>query len=190
MNLIRENGSLSALSATSVSIAAGTLSSLEGEAGFAALSSLFRRICLLRLRGRLTEADALHAAEFARTVQETRTRVGAALVPETMLRELYLREKMRVEDAAVLAELLTDLLPVNVSEPPETSLQSSSTATLAPASPSRRAAPEFRSSPRPSPETSETAPASRVSHSPPAIADLLDDMLAQDAKARRREQPR
>ena len=140
---------------------------------------LCRRICLLRVRGRSVEANQLQSAELSRTVTELRTRFGPDSLSEEQVRTIFSRERERVADAAVLAELLGAFMPPPTSVVAAADLEERTTAFAASAPTPPRQPPAERESP-----DSGSAPPPPAQA--PAIADLLDEMLSQDSQRARR----
>lgn len=138
----------------------------EIDAPLSPLATLCRRISVLRAKGRSVEAGQLQTRELGRLVAEIRAQHGEDALPEERLRAIFAREQARVADAGVLAELLSQsiLVAPNAPAPVNAGATAPAPSGLPANSPSLRAKPT----------------------APPAIADLLDDMLAQDAEARRK----
>jgi hypothetical protein len=120
-----------------------------------------RRVCLLRERGEHEEAERVRTGPLAALVSAARTPTDTDAGMALRLESLWAQETERVANAAVLAELLRNLLP----EPPRS-----------PASPSRATAgaaatPKLSSVP------------SKPRAVPASIADFIDTMLEQDDPA-------
>ena len=143
-------GKLSAsVSATSPSI---DESSLWSEAAI-----VYRRICLLRLRGQSLEAARLQSTELSRAIGALREALGNSAECEAKLSAVFAREDDRIADASVLAEVLLPLLrespPAIGHFAPASATSSRSTASVSP------------SRPRAKPATA------------PGIADFIDEMI-------------
>jgi hypothetical protein len=115
---------------------------------------IFRRICLLRSRGRGGEAQRLEDTELA--VAATQARGASASEPEAdaRMKALWAEEKERVAEAVAFAEILAPMLSERLSA----------------------VAPVRRPARAPAPERLE-AGAPGEAH---GIADYIDQMLAQD----------
>lgn len=119
----------------------------------AAIIRLIRRICLLRQRGGVAEANRLQAGELVAAVAEFRLWHGPASLTDEKICALFMNETESVREAMVLAEIMAPNL-----------------ATLA--SPHQPAeAPVF-------PPVRPLGSIKPFPDGPPAIGDLLDAMLA------------
>lgn len=157
-----------------------TQPALDREAAFSALEMLCRRICLLRVRGRSVEANQLQSSELSRTVTELRTRFGPDSLSEEQVRTIFSRERERVADAAVLAELLGAFMPPPTSVVAAAADLAERTTAFAASAP---VPPRQPPAERESPDSSSAPPPPAQA---PAIADLLDEMLSQDSQRARR----
>lgn len=119
---------------------------------------LIRRICLLREQGDAA-ASALERDQLAAAVQAARAKLGADALPESELRQIFARESERAAEALAIAELIVQQ--------------------LAPGSSGVARGADLRA-PRP------REPRAPAPSEPPAIADLLDAMLASESQARSR----
>jgi hypothetical protein len=79
------------------------------------VAAIYRRICLLRLRGQSLEASRLQSTELSRAISSLRETVGSASECDSRLEGLFAREEERVTNASVLAEVLLPLLRDSVS---------------------------------------------------------------------------
>lgn len=119
----------------------------------AGITRLLRRICLLLDQGRSQEAARLQQEELAAAVRDFRTSNPPDALPDDVLQAMFVREEQRMAEAAALAELLIPRLGGGFAV----------SAAVAPVRVPRPAA---------------VAPAGA-----PAIADLLDAMLAAERRA-------
>ena len=118
---------------------------------------IYRRVCLLRAKGRIEDALELENTELAHALAEAR--VSELHPDEEAL--IFAQETERVANASVLAELLAPLLAEELGAEARLSpAVSTSSATPVP--------PRSANVPRPVPSK------------PPSISDLLDGMLAQE----------
>lgn len=175
---------------------------LEKDAALSTLAHVCRRICVLRARGRSIEANQLQSSEFARTLIDLKAQHGADAFRDDEVRALFQKEQERVADAMVLAELLTHWMPPSTSFATRagSSTESASTAPAPEANSSVAPLPPISAPPIPqhettpargaTPPTVQPPAAASSPTSPPAIADLLDDMLNQDAARQRRTRSR
>ncbi|HRE81091.1 MAG TPA: hypothetical protein PLN52_08590 [Opitutaceae bacterium] len=175
---------------------------LEKDAALSTLAHVCRRICVLRARGRSVEANQLQSSEFARALIDLKAQHGADAFRDDEVRALFQKEQERVADAMVLAELLTHWMPPHASpamrastseesatRPPPAEVKPRVDSPLSPVSPTQIRYDET-ASPQAAPNPAVKAPAVSSPTSPPAIADLLDDMLNQDAARQRRTRGR
>ena len=137
----------------------------------AEITRCIRQICLLREQDNATEAQRIEQNEFANTLRDLRLAHGPDLLPESELRAMFAAEQKRVADAVVLSELLIPQLVKSFGAVSPVQVQPANR----PISPVVVNAREAAS------PASKAAPAG-VS---PAIADLLDAMLASERGGRR-----
>lgn len=165
---------------------------LEKDAAFTTLAILCRRICVLRARGRSVEANQLQSSEFARTVIDLKAQHGADALPEEKIRAIFTREQERVADAEVLAELLAHWMPqVSASVPIATGNAAVTASQSSRSQDGDRLVSQSTAPPPPSAVSgSAQANTAKPASSPPAIADMLDDMLNQDAARAKRHRNR
>lgn len=123
---------------------------------------LIRRICLLHEQGDVAGAHSLERDQLPSAVQLARTKLGAGALPESELSDIFARERERATEAITIAQLIVQQ--------------------LAPHLPAAQSA----ASARPTREREPHAPLARpaATNEPPAIADLLDAMLASERRAR------
>lgn len=122
------------------------------------VATVYRRICLLRLRDQHAEAEQLESTALATALAAAEVAHATPAEFEQRLRVLFQAEEERVHNAAILAELLRPLL-------------FASSAPVAPAvsAPARPAA-----APAPRPLAFNPSP---TASEPDAIADLIEGML-------------
>jgi hypothetical protein len=120
------------------------------------LARLCRRVCVLRERGLVAEAERVRAGELAETLAAVRSPTDTDEAIEQRLATTFAAEAERVANAAVLAELLAPLLADRAQRPgAPVALTSDSAAPLPPPKPAPRAGPLD-------------------------LADFIDDMIAQE----------
>jgi hypothetical protein len=120
-----------------------------------------RRVCVLRERGQIEEAEQLRAGQLMELVAAARTADDSDAAVAERLNAILAAETERVANAAVLAELLAPLLAGQGSRrdmPP----------------------PVPPSAPPPSPVPVAPPPAKLPGRRPASIADFIDDMIAQE----------
>jgi hypothetical protein len=130
---------------------------------WAEVATIYRRICVLRLRGQTV--DSAHLESIALTAALAAAELAHATPAEfeQRMRALFQAEEDRVHSAAILAELLAPLLAERLGS------------AVAPARPA--------SVPAPRPPAMNPAP---TASEPAAIADLIEGMLDQQRTAPRR----
>lgn len=125
------------------------------------VATVYRRICLLRLRGLAAEAAQLETTALAAALAAAELAHATPAEFEQRMRALFLAEEERVHNAAILAELLTPLLATAAAPVP-----APTPVAAAPARPVPVARPLAFN---PAPTASE----------PDAIADFIEGMLDQ-----------
>jgi len=119
---------------------------------------LVRRVCVLRALGRHDEAAALELREFGPTLEQLRSSNEPGAFSDAAVAALWSEERLRVSEAAVLAELLAQWMRVPAL-PGAIERRGTASASTSPLRPHR-------------------------SDSAPVITDLLDQMLAGESPAR------
>jgi hypothetical protein len=119
---------------------------------------LYRRVCLLRLRGDHAEAERLQSAEFAMALAAAKAGAEENL-GDAQWQAILTHEDAQMAEAETIAELLAPLLADRLPRLAELSAES------------RRSSAETGSFLPPSPVSR------KASSGAPAIADLIDDML-------------
>jgi hypothetical protein len=132
---------------------------------------LYRRICVLRARGHSAEADRLYSTEFAQALEAGRSSTEADPDRDNRLQVLLAAEEERVAAAEALAALLAPLLVEQLR-----GLLPAGAPDLSPAR---------SGEPNPFTETPVAALVRPAPGTPPAIADLIEGMLAQERAAAR-----
>jgi hypothetical protein len=130
---------------------------------------IYRRICLLREKGRAAEAASLESAEFSRALTAARSASKTGGEEARVLAE----EAERVSAACLLAEVVAPLLAECLREDPDAAIALKPTA-----------APDLSSSRRTI--AAAPRPAAAPSRATPTITDLIDGMLSLDAGPRPR----
>ena len=130
-----------------------------------AIARIIRRICLLREQENATAAKQVEETELLSALRDYRLEFGADALPDTELREMYKAAACRVTEAVITAELLIPQL----------------VGSLAASGPGRSRPLASAATEAPAPLSGATPPAAGS----PAIADLLDAMLAAERTARR-----
>lgn len=120
---------------------------------------MYRRICFLRSEGLSGEAQIIQETEFAEAAARARSLFSSESGADSLLRELMAEEEERVAQAVAFAEVLVPMLAPRLSLRP-------------PAQP-HAGPPECRARARTGPGEAR------------AVADFIDDMLAQDRMAPR-----
>lgn len=140
---------------------------LFSEEPWIQLAALCRRICVLRAQGLAAAADQLHAVEFTPALAALRNESGQIdLFDDERVRLLHAIEQERVANAMLMAELIKSLV------------DATGGAALSGPTPLVTATPSVppvisRAVRRPPPPAA------------PGIADLLDDMFAQETASGR-----
>jgi len=127
------------------------------DAALREISRALRQICLLQETGREEEAAQLEPVLLESLIQSFRSRHGENSLPEEQVSRMRACERERAGDAAALGELLAPLLLEQLGRRPD---------------------PPWTPPAPPSP--AGASPARRPTATAPAVADLLDGMLAQD----------
>lgn len=126
------------------------------------VTRLIRRICLLREQGDAAGAHSLERDQLPAAVQLARTKLGPDALPEDELRRIFARESERAAEAITIAGLIVQQLTPHA-------LGGTSAASVR--------ATRDREPPAPS------ARGRASGNTTPAIADLLDAMLANEGRA-------
>lgn len=116
---------------------------------------VYRRVCILRSEGRSGEAQRIEDTEFAAAADQARGALGAGPGAEARLEALLAGERERVAEAVAFAEILAPMLSARLRAP-------------------GTAGPPAAESPLPA------RPGARRPAEARAVADFIEEMLAQD----------